>query len=834
MGYSKYSEAEVLEAGKSRENGLTENEVNNRFKQYGPNQIKSYRPTGLLIFLRQITSSPLIIVLALAAVVAYFTGDHTTAYYVLSMILLSLFLGFWNEFSAEKTVESLLSKISSVALVLRDGEKKEVAVEKLTIGDIVLLSPGCIVPADLRLIQTENLEINESMLTGESIPSYKNSKLLSKNEKNIAKSINIAFMGTAVTEGSGIGMVIAIGQSTQFGKIAESVSVARPITKFQQGLGKFGALIVKVILVLTIVVFLVNALLGHQLITSLLFSLAIAVGLTPELLPIVVTVGLARGARKMAKKEVITKQLLAIENLGNMDILCTDKTGTLTEGLIKVVDHFDIDGKNDNHLLELALVCNSALVRHKVTGNSIDVALWHHALEEKIKLPIWQKVFEEPFNYETQLMFSVAKKSGEKLLLIVKGAPERIIERCTSSQAEEKKVKERFIELSKKGLRVIPLATREINQRDKYGLDDIKDLTFKGFIVLSDVPKVSAKLALDRLNVLGVTIKVITGDNEIVAQSICKEVGMEITGTITGEQLAKLSTVNLNKVVNEANVFARVSPEQKLLIIKTLRDNGHTVGFMGDGVNDVPSLHSADVGISVNTAVDVAKDAAQLVLLRKDLGVIAIGIEEGRRTFVNTLKYILMGTGSNFGEMVSAAGASFFLPFLPMSPAQILLENGLYDVSQVPITYDRVDEELMTKPKNWNISLIYHFILFFGSLSAIYSLAIFFIMLYGFHANEQLFQTAWFIESLLTEMVVVISVRTMRSPFYKSRPGLGLLVTCLAIVMTGLILPISPLAASLGFVVPPASFFLVLFALLISYIFVLEYSKRIFSKRFSL
>jgi Mg2+-importing ATPase len=431
-------------------------------------------------------------------------------------------------------------------------------------------------------------------------------------------------------------------------------------------------------------------------------------------------------------------------------------------------------------------------------------------------------------------MISVVKKDDNKTFLIVKGAPEKIIRKCNSSQSDEERLNDKFFELSKKGLRVIALATRAIDRRDKYNLNDIKDLDFAGFVVLSDTPKSSAKIALDRLTALGVSIKVITGDNDVVAESICKEVGMQTTGSITGEKLAKLSAYGLKKAVNDFNVFARVSPEQKLLIIKTLRDNGHTVGFMGDGVNDVPSLHSADVGISVNMAVDVAKDAAQLVLLRKDLGVIAIGIEEGRRTFVNTIKYILMGTGSNFGEMLSAAGASFFLPFLPMSASQILLENGLYDISQLPITSDRVDEELLTKPKSWNISLIYHFIFFFGSVSAAYSIAMFFIMLYGFRANDHLFQTAWFIESLLTEMVVVISIRTMRSPFYKSRPSLWLFITCLVIAIIGIALPFSPLAASLGFVAPPPLFFLVLFVLLVSYVFVLEFAKRKFSKHFSL
>jgi Mg2+-importing ATPase len=834
MGYSELSESETLLTGNSRDSGISESEAATRNKKYGLNQIKSYRPTGFSIFLRQLTENPLLIILAAAAVVSFFTGDHNTAYYVFGMILLGLVLGFWNEFSAEKTVEALLHNISMTALVLRDGTKKEIPVAKLTIGDIVLLSPGSIIPADLRLIKAENLVINESVLTGESAPRSKNSKSLSYKGEEISKLLNVAFMGTAVSEGSGIGMAIAIGQDTQFGKIAESVSNIRPVTKFQEGLNKFGNLIVKVIFALTIVVFLINALMGHQLITSLLFSLAIAVGLTPELLPVIITVGLARGAQKMAKKGVITKQLLAIENLGNMDVLCTDKTGTLTEGVIKVTGHFDINGKDDAQLLELALFCNSAVVSHKITGNPIDVALWNHAIKDKIKLPKWQKIHEEPFSYNTQLMFSVIKKADGKLLLIAKGAPEKVIKKCKSSRLDEEKVNKRFIELSKQGFRVIALATRGIDQKEKYSLNDLKDLTFEGFVILSDTPKADAKLVLNRLKSLDVQIKVITGDNEIVTESICKEVGMQITGIVTGEELAKLSSAEFAGIVDKANVFARVSPEQKYLIIKALRDDGHAVGFMGDGVNDVPSLHSADVGISVNTAVDVAKDAAQLILLRKDLSVITIGIEEGRRTFVNVLKYILMGTGSNFGEMISVAGASVFLPFLPMAPAQILLENSLYDISQIPITSDLVDKELITKPKKWNMSLIYRFILFFGTLSAIYSVAIFLIMIYGFHADEHLFQTAWFIESILTEMVIVISVRTMRVPFYKSKPGLGLIIGCVSIAAIGLVLPFSPLASSIGFVVPPASFFLVLLALLVSYLFIVEITKKIFSKYINL
>lgn len=812
------------------EKGLASAEAEKRLRQYGHNQLQEKHINGWVIFYRQISGNPLSIILVLAAVVAFVTGDKNTGYYVMAMVALSVLLGFWNEFTAEKTVAALLKRISLMAVVLRSGVKQEIPVGHLTIGDVVLLAPGSIIPADLRLIHTDNLEIDESALTGESVATTKDANTL-VNDEELSKQRNVGFMGTVVVSGSGAGTVIAVGRNTQFGKIAEDVSFVRPATQFQKGLANFGNLVVKVILVLATVVFAGNALLGRDLLSSILFALAIAVGLTPELLPVVVTVGLSHGAGKLAKRQVITKQLVAIENLGNMDVLCTDKTGTLTEGAVTLESYADEEGKQSSTVLELGLLCNSAVVHHKIIGSSVDVAMWQYAHKQKVKpSKEIKKIFEEPFDFDKQTSFCVVT-SGKKTELIAKGAPEKIMAMCVS---EKSKHLQQYEALSKKGLRVIALATKNVTAKDEYQWDELTGLSFRGFITLADKPKLDVKEALDRLARLNVSVKVITGDNELVAAAVCEKVGMTVTRLVVGKELVGLSEEGLRQIVAEANIFARVSPDQKLTIIKTLRELGHTVGYLGDGVNDVPSLHSADVGISVNSAVDVAKEAAQIVLLRKGLDVIAEGVQEGRRTFMNTIKYILMGTGSNFGEVTSAAGASFFLPFLPLLPAQILLQNSLYDVSQIPIASDRVDDELLTKPKHWDIKLIYKFMLFFGVLSALYSLVMYLLLVFLFKAEIPFFQTAVFLEWTLTEMVVVLVVRTTRVPFFRSSPSAWLGTGVIAIMAIALLLPLSPLAASLGFVHLPQLYFVILGVMLLSYIIIVDLVKRAFFKRFSI
>ncbi len=831
--YWAQSPDEILTKLQTETAGLPEREVLERQKKYGFNIIHQRKVNFLTIFLRQFTGNPLIIILAAATFISYLLGQHISSYYIFVLIIASVFLGLWNEYSAVRTVDTLLKKISPTALVERHGEKLEIPVTQLTIGDIVLLSQGSIIPADLRLIQTKDLAANQSSLTGEAKTVFKTYEALKTEPKSSTNIDNIGYMGTTVESGSGQGVVIRIGKDTEFGKIAQTTSFVRPLTDFQKGLSRFGDLIIKVILIMTIAIFAINWLLGHALIDSMLFSLAIAVGLTPELLPVIVTVSLAHGAGKLAKKHIVVKQLISIENLGNMDVLCTDKTGTITEGKIDVIDFFDIHEKKNPEILDLALLCNSAIVHHKVLGNAIDVSLWEYALKNNITVKHdIKKLDGEEFDYNRKAMYTIIEEDNE-ITLIAKGAPDNIIVLCKDIP-NKKALHQRLINLNNSGLRMVALATKKLKKKAEYTWDDVTDLTFQGYVTFLDIPKKSAKEALEKLHNLSVQTKIITGDNEIITQRICREVGIPFKQVLLGSELANLSDEAFMAKVNDIDIFARVSPDQKLRIIETLQKHGHTVGYMGDGINDLPSLHSADVGISVNTAVDVAKDAAAVVLLRKGLDVIADGIIEGRKTFSNTIKYILMATSSNFGNMFSAAGASFFLPFLPMTPLQILLTNGIYDVSQLSIPSDNVDAESLVKPRHWNIDFIKNYMIFFGPLSSIFDFATFGIMLFVFHAKGSLFQTGWFIESIATEILVVFVIRTSRTPFFFSRPGKWLVITCLSLALIGVLLPFTPIASTLGLVIPPMRYFGILIFLIGAYLFLVETVKNVFLKRFNL
>lgn len=831
--YWKDSPEEILKKLQTTSSGLSEREASLRQKQYGLNIFHERKVNIVTIFLRQFSGNPLIIILAVATFVSYFLGQQISSYYIFGIIAASVLLGLWNEYSAIRTVDQLLKKISPTALVERNNEKLEIPVSRLTIGDIVLLSQGSIIPADVRFTEVKDLEVNQSALTGEAKTVFKTEEALFDEPKGQANVDNIGYMGTIVEGGSGKGVVIQIGKNTEFGKIAETTSFVRPITDFQKGLTRFGNLIIKVIVLMTIAIFLINAMLGHNIINSLLFSLAIAVGLTPELLPVIVTVSLAHGAGKLAKKHIVVKQLISIENLGNMDVLCTDKTGTITEGKIDVVDYIDNTGKKNEEVLRLSLYCNTAIVHHKALGNAIDVALWEYVLRNEMKIDhTAKKIDEEAFDYNKKAMYCVIEKEGE-LLFIVKGAPDNVIALCKDIP-HKSELHAKLVSLNSDGLRMVAIATKKVTKKKEYSWEDANELTFQGYVTFLDVPKKSAKEALEKLHTLNVQTKIITGDNEIITQKICREVGIEVKKILLGNELEKISEEELIVIINDVDVFARVTPEQKLRIITSLQKHGHTVGYMGDGINDLPSLHSADVGISVNTAVDVAKDAASVVLLRKSLDVIADGIMEGRKTFRNTVKYILMATSSNFGNMFSAAGASFFLAFLPMTPLQILLTNGLYDVSQLSIPSDNVDQESLLKPRHWNINFIKSYMIFFGPLSSIFDFVTFGILLFIFHAKDSLFQTGWFIESISTEILVVFVIRTVRTPFFFSRPSKWLTLTCLSLAGVGIFLPFTPFAKSFGLVVPPSWYFAILILLIASYLFLVEMVKNFFLKRYNL
>lgn len=830
--YQHLSSDDTLAHLETTPSGLTTQEAKRRQGLYGLNTIRKRHVNVLTIFLRQFTGNPLMLVLGAATFVSFLLGQHISSLYIFGMMLVSVFLGLWNEYSAEKTIDTLLKKISPTAFVMRNDERMEIPVREVTIGDIVLLSQGSIVPADLRLITSTDLQMNQSSLTGESKTAFKTSDPMPEKVTSISEMANIAYMGTSVDSGSGKGVVIRIGKDTEFGKIAKSTLFVKPQTDFEKGLASFGKFLVKVILILTAVIFLINSLLGHPLLDSLLFALAIAVGLTPELLPVIVTVSLSHGAGKLAKKKVVAKQLIAIENLGNMDVLCTDKTGTLTEGNIELMDYYNKAGQKDQAVLQAALLCNNALVHRHIIGNGIDAAIWKYAQHNGVSLDqTIMKTADEPFDFNRKAMFSVISEQNEQIML-VKGAPDTILALCKESSAS--KLKETFTKLNQDGLRLVAVAKKKVAKKESYTWADAKDMEFLGYLTFLDVPKLSAKEALVKLAKLNVIVKVITGDNEVVTQKVCREVGMHVQNILLGSDLDNMNEQQLKEKVNTTDIFARVSPEQKMRIIQALRSNGHTVGFLGDGMNDIPSLRSADVGISVNTAVDVAKDAAAIVLLHKSLEVISDGIIEGRRTFNNTIKYILMGTSSNFGNMFSAAGASFFLPFLPMTPVQILLTNGLYDISQLSIPSDTVDHESLIKPRHWNITFIRNYMIFFGPISSLYDFLTFGVMLFLFHAHGALFQTGWFIESMATEILVVFVIRTSRTPFFLSKPSKWLFGTCLGIVAISLTIPFLPVGKDVGFIAPPPLYFVILIALVSTYLLLVETLKKIFLKRYTL
>ncbi len=777
------------------------------------NELAVRRITAWAVLSRQF-KNPLLFILVLTTVISFIFGSHFDAAVVAGMILLSIALGFWNEFRAEKTMEDLLKKISYMATVVRDGVKQSLPVKDIRVGDHILLYPGAVVPADLKLVTEKNLEINESVLSGESMPVHK------------SRENKLCFMGTNVTSGSGEGEVAAIGTDTKFGQISLTVGGIRPETEFQKGLRSFGVLLVRVISIMTVFIFMINGLLGRSWLEAALFALSVAIGLTPELLPVVVTVSLSHGARRLAKKDIIVKQLVAIEDLGNMEVLCCDKTGTLTEGKLQLVSHQNPQGREDLRVLDAALLCNSAVVHHKVFGDAIDTAIWEHALHQRIRLPArFTKILDVPFDYEHRGMFSVVEHGGKRTY-IYKGAPDVVLAAATGDKQFLKQQQEKVDKWYADGFRVIALGSKEVSTGERYTFGDAHHLKLEGFILFSDPPKPGAKAALDHFAKLGVQLKIITGDNELVTGRVCREIGMKCEKIITGPQLSQMSETQLIETAWSVDVFARMTPDKKLRVIRALRHGGHTVGYIGDGINDAPALHEADAGITVNNAVDVAKDTASIVILKKSLAVIVEGVSEGRRTFVNTLKYILMGTSSNFGNMFSMAGASFLLPFLPMIPAQILLTNSLYDLSQLSLPTDNVDEEELIRPQKWDLGIIKKYMLFFGPLSSVYDFLTFAMMYFVFRARGSLFQTGWFVESLVTEILVVFMIRTRRIPFFKSRPSLMVTASCLGIVLFGLLIPVSPLSPFFGFSPLPRLYFWLLMGLTVTYLVLVEAGKK--------
>jgi len=809
----------------SRELGLSSTEATERLRVSGPNALRRHRTRAGAVLLRQL-NNPLLLLLAATAVTSRLLGEQTGALIILLIVGLSVGLGFIDEYRSEQAIEELHARVTHSAVALRDGRTLAVDVADLVPGDVVLLNVGDIVPADVRLLSVNGLECDESVLTGESLPVEKSSAPVG-GVHGLLELISCAFMGAVVRTGGGRGIVVRTGSETAFGRIAQRLGTRLPETEFQQGLRKFSTMLVQVTILLCGSIFIVNSLLLHRpLFESLLFALAIAVGLTPQLLPAIVTISLARGARMMARKSVVVKRLVSIEDLGNVEVLFTDKTGTLTEGRVTFSGAFDVDGHPSVEVLSLGLLCNAAYREaDRVTGgNPLDRALW--AAPEATPVANRIKVAEVPFDYTRRRMSVLVQDQDGRRTIVTKGAPEAVFDCCHDVPAS---LRDALSVQFEAGARVVAVATRDAGSSATIAAADERDLTPAGLLVFEDAPKSDARESLNRLRQLGIEVKLLTGDNERVALKVWSDLGLGEARALTGIEIERLSDVMLQHELASVSILARMSPEQKSRIIRAQRATGADVGFLGDGVNDAIGLRDADVGISVDSAVDVAKDAADIVLLDKDLGILADGVVEGRRVFANTIKYVLMGTSSNFGNMVSMAGASLIIPFLPMLPSQILLNNLLYDASEMTIPTDRVDQEMLRRPAHWDVGMIRRFMAIFGPINSLFDFAIFGVMIWIFHAGVTLFRTGFFVESFLTQTLLIFALRTRRVPFFRSRPSAALALTTLGATAVGAALPFSPLAGSLGFAPLPAALFAVLMAVILTVYFALvEVAKIIF------
>ena len=797
--------AALLERMGTSSAGLSSDEAARRLLTDGPNEIDGKRTSAFGVLARQF-KSPFLILLIATALLALLLRDSSDALIILGIVVLSVGLSFVNEYRSERVADDLRARVQRKSIAVRDGKPLEIVATDLVPGDVVCLSVGDVVPADVRLIEVRGFECDESVLTGEALAQAKSAIPCEGGEPDAPRAC-CAYSGTVVTNGFARGVAVTTGRRTRLGSIAGRLRQRPPETAFQAGLRGFSFLLVRVTIALTTSIFVLNALLHHPLLESLLFALAIAIGLTPQLLPAIVTVSLSFGARALAKRGIIVKRLVSIEDLGNVEVLFTDKTGTLTEGRVRFRNSLDAAGKDDSAGTVLAMVCSGVVVEEgrPLGGNALDLALWNSADRGLIaEAARYRIVDRDAFSYDRQMMSVLADAPDGRRMLISKGAPEAILARCTAVDDGVAALVERGFD---RGDRIVALAVRDASALTAIGPDDECGLRVEALLSFADEPKADARQSLERLAQLEVALKIVTGDHQQVARNVCSQLGIPVAGVLTGAELAAMTDGQLGAAVPATSIFARVTPEQKSRIIRVTQSTGKDVGFLGDGVNDAIALHVADVGISVDTAVDVARDAADIVLLEKDLSVLADGVMEGRRIFANTIKYVLMGTSSNFGNMFSAAGASLILPFLPMLPSQILLNNLLYDVSEMAIPTDNVDAVQLRRPAHWDPGFIRRFMLFFGPISSLFDFATFAVMLLVFHATTALFRTGWFVESLSTQSLVIFLIRTHQVPFFRSRPSLALTVTTLAVVALGAILPFTKAGAFMGFTPPPAAFF---------------------------
>ena len=827
---------ELLKRLNTSSAGLSSGDVEERLKIFGYNELAGKRRRAAIIDFLSHFKSPLVIILLIAGLISGFLGEVTNTVIIFVIVMFSVILDFYQEFKAERAAEMLKRRVSTTATVLRDGVKREVRLAEIVPGDIIYLSAGDIVPADARVITARDLFVNQSALTGESFPVEKTASPLKSFDPSITEWSNYLFMGTSVVSGSATAVVVKTGGMTEYGKIAERLTEREAETEFQRGVRSFGYMVMQATFLLVIFVFFINALYMRGVLDSLLFAVALAVGLTPELLPMIISVNLSKGAMAMARRGVIVKRLASIQNFGSMDVLCMDKTGTLTENRVKLVLHIDLNGEESDKVL-----LYSYLNSYFQTGlkSPLDEAVLNF---RNIDVRGYRKIDEVPFDFIRKRLSVVLEYQNQRFM-ITKGAPDEVAKVCAYYEVggvvaditdeARGKIEQKYVELSAEGYRVLGVSYKRLREdKPVYDAGDEREMVFLGFIAFLDPPKETAKESIQLLKSAGVELKILTGDNELVTRRVCEYLGFEVRGIVTGGEIAQMHDDALARVVEEANVFCRVTPAQKDRIINALRSNGHVVGFLGDGINDAPPLRSADVGISVDNAVDVAKESADIILLQNDLTMLHNGVLEGRKAFGNTMKYIMMGISSNFGNMLSVAVASLFLPFLPMLPIQILLNNLLYDFSQLAIPIDDVDREYIEKPKKLDAQFIRRFMMSLGPVSSIFDFLTFFTMLFAFKASEPLFQTAWFIESLTSQILVIFVIRTRRTPFWRSKPSKPLLLSSVAIIVFALILPYTPLGAIFQFAKPPAAFLIALAAILGSYLALAEIVKKWFYKRY--
>lgn len=826
--------------------GLSDDEVEARLERHGHNEVAREKRTSPLKRLIIILSNPLSILLIILSIITALTGGGPGVYVILLMVVLGAALRFVQEQRSDTAAQELQKMVTTTATVMQDGGRKEVALRDIVPGDLVFLSAGDMVPADVRLITAKDLFVSQAALTGESVPAEKAADLADMSQTDVLSMQNLCFLGTNVETGSATAVVVQTGKETYFGALASSIVGQREMTSFDKGVNNFTWLMIKLMLVMAPTVFLINGLLRHNWMEAFLFALAVAVGLTPEMLPMIVTVNLSKGAVAMSHKKVIVKRLNAIQNFGAMDILCTDKTGTITQGHVQLERYVNILGNEDGHVLDMAFL-NS----YYQTGlkNLMDVAILAHLdkARELVEENKYGKVDEIPFDFSRKRM-SVVVTDGTTDLLICKGAVEEVIGLSTTVAVEDAEsplddtqraaALQLVGDLNGQGFRVLAIATLSADHGTSnrvYTVDDEHDLTLLGFLAFLDPPKPTAAEAIAKLGSNRVGVKILTGDSDLVTVNICGQVGIGQPRVLLGPAIEAMSDSDLAGMVEETAVFARLSPIHKERIIRSLQQRGHVVGFLGDGINDAPALRTADVGISVDSAVDIAKESSDIILLENSLLVLEEGVIEGRKVFGNVIKYIKMAASSNFGTMFSVVGASAFLPFLPMLPLQILTNNLLYDLSQTTIPTDTVDEEWLARPRKWEIGNLRRFIVFIGPISSIFDYATFFIMLYVFKCwhNPALFHTGWFVESLFTQTLIVHVIRTNKVPFIQSIASRPLLVSSVAIVTTGALLTIiQPIARVLGFVALPPLYWPLLLGMLLTYVVLTQVIKTWFIRRF--